>query len=171
MIPKRQDSEESTEEQEQEETKEGKTHTADKAKKGEIDNGDLSRLTAAAGKKGGTHTGDADVERWQQQSGGSEEFITHMTVKRDPGTGSVPCLHFKLSCSGISPNLSRYRLRTTTTPVHQLHKPRNMIYVCVCCYESTLGTGGTLNGAQTVYPTFLKYFRSSIHTHRSCSVG
>ena len=47
MIPKRQDSEESTEEQEQEE-KEGKTHTADKAKKGEIDNGDLSRLTAAA---------------------------------------------------------------------------------------------------------------------------
>ena len=48
MIPKRQDSEESTEEQEQEETKEGKTHTADKAKKGEIDNGDLSRLTAAA---------------------------------------------------------------------------------------------------------------------------
>jgi len=98
MIPKRQDLEKSTEEQEQE-AKEGKTHTADKAKKGEIDNGDLSHLTVATGQKGGTHTGDADVERWKQQSGGSKEFITHMTVKRDSGTGSVPCLHIKLSCS------------------------------------------------------------------------
>ena len=99
MIPKRQDFQQSTEEEEQEETKEGKTHTADKAKKGEIDNGDMSRLTAATGKKGGTHPGDADVERWQQQSGGSKEFTTHMTVKRESGTGSVPCLHIKLSCS------------------------------------------------------------------------
>jgi hypothetical protein len=37
MIPKRQDVGKSTEEQEQEETKDGKTHTADKAKKCEIE--------------------------------------------------------------------------------------------------------------------------------------